>query len=175
MSETEIDAVAFVTMVQNSSGNETGIWGDDWLEWYKAEQWLNIERGLAVFISNKIKFSQAESERKIKVLRDALNEIATTDNVIGLLPRPNMEVNKDYPKFYNTHQNIARQALKAELIAELVEVLTLSKNIINGEHNNSAIFGDEKDIAKYLQKQKVLEQEAVKKIEQALDKVKEKL
>jgi hypothetical protein len=62
----EIDAVAFVTMVQNSAGIEAGIWGDEWLAWYEKEKWLNIERALAVFIGKKLAQPDLQDARMMK-------------------------------------------------------------------------------------------------------------
>jgi hypothetical protein len=67
----EIDAVAFVTMVQNSAGIETGIWGDEWLAWYEKERWLNIERALAVFIGKKLAQPDLQdAEKHLNLLKE---------------------------------------------------------------------------------------------------------
>jgi hypothetical protein len=113
-----IDTVAFLTMVQNSAGIKLGIWGDEWLEWYKPERWLNIERALAAFVGIKIA-AQAEQVKQEPYCYEYLVN-NTHYNYTTLKPPIDTYDEGSLVPLYISPPN------QAKLIAELVEVL---KNI----------------------------------------------
>jgi hypothetical protein len=53
-------AVAFVTTVQNVVDADGPPWGDEFLAWYKPDQWFGEHRACAVFIGEKMKAAKGE-------------------------------------------------------------------------------------------------------------------